>query len=261
MRWYCALNAESIKNDNLYSKCVEVAVLSALQHTSLHPHFIFDGLPCALTDRLTRLGAQVIYHRSSLSDAILAADTGDASWRRIAHGAYLRVDVPLIDARSDIVLYTDCDVMFLSDPLLEGICPEYFAVAPEFTLNDYGNMNSGVMLMNLAGMRSVWQEFNAFLRQGLLDFDAYDQGALRLFFAGRYAPLPQSLNWKPYWGPNAKAEIIHFHGPKPPQVSAMLDGRGGEYPKVLQDLLAADPEYYRVLVESWKDYAARAERM
>jgi hypothetical protein len=23
------------------------------------------------------------------------------------------------------------------------------------------------------------------------------------------------LNWKPYWGENAQAKIIHFHGPKP----------------------------------------------
>ena len=34
--------------------------------------------------------------------------------------------------------------------------------------------------------------------------------------------LPDELNWKPYWGLNSNAEIVHFHGPKPSLVLEFL---------------------------------------
>ena len=36
MKWYFALNADSVAVDKMYEECVEVAVLSALQRTSLN---------------------------------------------------------------------------------------------------------------------------------------------------------------------------------------------------------------------------------
>jgi hypothetical protein len=37
-----------------------------------------------------------------------------------------------------------------------------------------------------------------------------------MFFRhGGWKPLRPELNWKPYWGINPAAKIIHFHGPKP----------------------------------------------
>ncbi len=59
MKWYFALNAASVEVDKMYVNCVEVAVLSALQHTSLHPHLLFDGKPCTFTERLKRMGVTI----------------------------------------------------------------------------------------------------------------------------------------------------------------------------------------------------------
>jgi lipopolysaccharide biosynthesis glycosyltransferase len=261
MKWYFALTEASLQRDTIYAACTEVAVLSALQHTSLAPHFLFDGGPCALTDRLQRLGTTVIFHRSSLSNSIIATNPDEPMWQQIAHGAFLRLDIPTIDIESDFILYTDCDVMFMREPDLDGIKPRFFAVAPEFTRGDYVAMNSGVMLMNLAGMRSVAAEFGAFLRAGRCDFPAFDQGALREFFAGRYDHLPEELNWKPYWGSSADAAIIHFHGPKPPQVRAMLRHTDPGYPAVIRNLFAADPANYAALDALWHAYLDRAQRL
>ncbi len=260
MKWYFALNAASITTDDLYAKCVEVAVLSALQNTDLDAHFVFDGPPCLLTDRLERLGVTVIYHRTSLSDAIAAAKPEDPSWQRIAHGAFLRMDLPLIDQQSEFVLYTDCDVLFVKQPHLDDIRPEFFAVAPEFTVGDYKNMNSGVMVMNLPNMRRVGAELDSFVRGGLPDFPAFDQGALRLFFDDRFEPLPERLNWKPYWGAKPEAEIIHYHGPKPPHVRTMLQHADAAYPQVYKDLLERDRGNYAALDSLWHAYLTRAQR-
>ena len=261
MRWYFALNAASIRTDEMYARCVEAAVLSAVQNTTLDPYFIFDGSECALTRRVRRLGGKVIFHRTSLYDAIIAANPSDPGWQQIAQGAYLRLDVPMLDSESEFALYTDCDVLFLTDPALDDVRPKLFAVAPEFTHGDYENMNSGVMVMNLAGMREVSSAFRKFVIAGLAGFQAFDQGALRAFFQGQYEPLPETLNWKPYWGSNPQAEILHFHGPKPAHVKAIQAGEEFPAASVRVELHGRDPVYYAQMVSLWDRYVERAARL
>lgn len=45
---------------------------------------------------------------------------------------------------------------------------------------------------------------------------ALDQGALIDFYNKSYQIIMNPMfNWKPYWGFNSSAVLIHFHGPKP----------------------------------------------
>jgi hypothetical protein len=98
----------------------------------------------------------------------------------------------------------------------------YFAVAGEFEPDDYYNMNTGAMLMNLSGLREVDADFRAYVK-ALLDelvHEAWDQGAYRRYFgwdrgALLWDRLPPTMNWKPYWSDAAGAGIVHFHGIKP----------------------------------------------
>ena len=261
MKWYCALNAASVSVDDMHARCVEVAVLSALQNTSLHPHFLFDGPPCALTERLQRMGTTVIHHTSSLASAIVAAKPDDPGWQQIARGAYLRIDIPLIETDSEYILYTDCDVLFLRDPDVATVRPRFFAVAPEFAPGDFANMNSGVMVMNVSGMRGVAEEFETFIRAGMAEFPAFDQGALQQFFRGRFEPLADTMNWKPYWGINPAAEVIHFHGPKPPHALRLLNNELEGLPQVYIDLFSNSPAAYREVTDIWQAYQRRTSRM
>jgi lipopolysaccharide biosynthesis glycosyltransferase len=261
MKWYFALNEASVVADELYANCAQVAVLSALQHTSLSPHLIYDGQPCQLTDRLGRLGASVTHHRSHFADVIIASKPNDVPWQTIALGAYLRLDIPLLDTTNEFVLYTDCDVIFLKDPKVADLRPTFFAAAPEFDRGNFAEINTGVMVINLPAMRRIAPELDRFVRAGVADFDAFDQGALRTFFHGRYDPLPEELNWKPYWGLNVDAQIIHFHGPKPPHVRDMIQAGARAHPQVLKDLLAASPDYYRALDKLWHGYLERVRRL
>ncbi len=260
MKWYFALNADSIAHDRLYARCVEVAVLSALQHTDLQPHMLFDGPACDLTRWVQRMGGVVVPHRSSLGDAI-AASSMSAGMKQIARGAYMRLDLPLIDFESEYVLYTDCDVMFAGPLEFGTLRPALFAVAPEFTIGDFSQMNSGVMLMHLPGLRREARAFDEFVRAGLDQFPAFDQGALRAFFAGRWDELPERFNWKPYWGLNDDAAVVHFHGPKPPQVVQIVDHPEQEIPNVLRELHGRAPTAYAHYLGEWQAYSARAQAL
>ena len=121
------------------------------------------------------------------------------------------------------ILYTDCDVMFLDEvvPELEENACRYFAVAPESVLGDYVNMNTGVMLMNTARLRESLPKFRDYVSENLaaLEAESWDEAAYRWFYRDENGPmwdrLRPELNWKPYWGENPAAKIIHFHGPKP----------------------------------------------
>ena len=142
-------------------------------------------------------------------------------------GALLRVDLPAIAAdlgETGRIFYTDCDVIFRGDitPELNAARCDFFSVAPEFTVDDYEQMNTGAMLMQVQPLRASLSRFRQFIIDEMesLRSDSWDQSAYRRFFRGEngerlWNELPPTLNWKPYWGQNAAAKIIHFHGPKP----------------------------------------------
>jgi hypothetical protein len=88
-------------------------------------------------------------------------------------------------------------------------------------------MNTGVMLMNTERLRESLSQFRKYIRQNLaeLERESWDEAAYRWFYRDSNGPLwdrlRPELNWKPYWGWNPQARIIHFHGPKRYQRSCL----------------------------------------
>ena len=70
------------------------------------------------------------------------------------------------------------------------------------------------MLINLNGMYNTYDEFTNFMELNDYKFISYDQGALQAFYKNKTDNLPIYFNYKPYWGINNDAKIIHYHGPK-----------------------------------------------
>ena len=280
MKWFFAVNRAS-PGFPLYAELIAVAVRSARAHApKLEPHLLYDGPDDPLLDELGASGVVVHRLRSFLFDALkeVAERTGRPQAVQIGAGAFLRLEIPALADRMKwadaFVLYTDCDVLFVADPLpeLRNRAPGCFAVAPE-RAGDFLNMNSGVMLMNLPGLRSRDDAFRAHARKHLEHFThlTWDQEAYRTFYSTRllsglewdrrilrftrqlrrkrWGDLPLALNWRPYWGPNPAASIVHFHGLKPQQ-SHMIDGPHAE--AALQPLRhLATPHYYE-LCEQWR---------
>lgn len=229
MKWYFSITEETLDadEDHGFLDMIRVAVSSARANTSLRPHLLYDGGENTFTAEMRAAGVTVIRHRISFYDQLeraqkrLRPDWPD--YMRTAAGAFLRLDIPTIETQEDFVLYTDCDVMFLADPALDRFRPAIFTVASQFDL--YGHhkeLNSGVMLMNVRRMRNDLPALLDFGCDMLHTMHGYDQEFLRVFYNGKWDPLSPKYNWKPYWGVDSLARIVHFHGPKPAAVLKLL---------------------------------------
>lgn len=260
MKWFFALHDQAPHFD-AYAQMIQVAVLSARENTTLQPHFLYDGAPNALTRWLEHQGVTILPCRTQFY-----ADLERLSERLGPHvmhygpGVFLRVEIPLICQREGWtdpdVLYTDCDVLFTGDPspLWPDLFGHSFAVGPENDPNDLQTINSGVMLMRVHALQAVAEPFAHFIREVLPECieRSWDQWAYQEFFRAGWKPMRPELNWKPYWGLNPAAPIVHFHGPKPflrPSLQA-----GTALP--VQTRLAS-PSFYQYCA-TWDDFLRRA---
>ena len=147
-----------------------------------------------------------------------------------------------------MVLYTDCDVMFLRQPVFPGR-PVLFAATTEFS-DDPSDLNSGVMVMNLVSLRQVLDRLQEFTRSCL--HLGLDQEILKAFFGPHYVVLDKVLNWRPYWGFNPAAQILHFHGPKPAVARRFaIDGALPAHNSTWSDLLQCSPSGYEAYARQW----------
>ncbi len=228
MQWFIGIN-EGCPAFKQYAEMAKVAVHTALQHTSLEPHCIYDGGENEFTAWLKRRGVRIIHHQTFLYDELaqLSERRGNPELLSVARGVLLRVELPMLRTLfgfDERVLYTDCDVIFRQE-VVETVAPmpcRNFAVAVESDRALPDDANTGVMWMNLPQLLRTYAKFQGFMREKIdaLPGMSWDQGAYREFYrspSGQplWDPLPPEMNWKPYWGNNSDAKIIHFHGPKP----------------------------------------------
>jgi len=68
-----------------------------------------------------------------------------------------------------------------------------------------------------------------------------DQAAFRHCYKSVVSPLPETMNWKPYWGERQDAAIVHFHGPKPSHIRTLSQGYTEGVPDVIKELYAKAP--------------------
>lgn len=253
MKWYFALNEGSLLvQRGLWQSLITAAVKSARRHTILQPHFIFDGPaeePFLL--QLQSLGVAIHRHRVTFHDALASHQSPNTAYARMAAGAFLRTELPLVETEDEVVLYTDCDVIFRCQPRTPNLSSHPFACAPEFDKRDYTLFNTGVMLMNLPALRSDLQEFTEFIKENLNEFVTFDQDAYRKFYGPRARRLPLTLNWKPYWGLNSGAEIIHFHGPKPNYIEHLMAHPHDRSEPTIFPLYNANARSYAAHLKHW----------
>jgi hypothetical protein len=250
-KWYFGVNRYGIiKSEAL----IKAAVNSCLANTPLAPHLLYYGEETRQVADLRKMGVKVINHTSSLEPEL---QVGYGPRYPKFAGHWLRADLPLVETEDQYILYTDIDVLFLNwrPELLAP--PRYLAAAPEHRLNERRTFNSGVMVMNLEGMRAELPQFHAAIRHRLLNnfkYPNHDQRSFNDFFKGRFDHLDPLMNWKPYWGRNSGASIIHFHGPKPKQVEFI---KAGLYTgkRDLNEIWARNPGAYDYYCPIWDQYA------
>jgi hypothetical protein len=289
MKWFFALN-ESSGNFAHFADMVKVAVHSAARHTRLVPHFLYDGEENELTAWLRGRGVTIIHRRSTFYPQLeeIAARLQAPHILSIAPGAFLRCEIPALVQEmgwtDEYLLYTDCDVLFLSEVVEEmaQLKPRYFTIAPEENPRDFLDVNTGVMLMNPgvlarenerflrftarhleACCRGNWDQtayqwyYNPLLRT-LLQCGLSPAKVFRIFRGLErrgWCPrplwqiLPIEYNWKPYWEGFERARIVHFHGPKPYEKTLLTSGDAPAHLDHLKHYLRGS---YFELCEVWE---------
>jgi hypothetical protein len=249
MKWIFAFSQGS---EAAYGDLIRVSVATARQNTSLEAFCLYDGDPTPLTRWISAQGITIVPCRSVFYEDLkeLAQRKSNRAVLQIGSGAFLRLELPRIAREQgwndQFIFYTDCDVMFLKDPepLLAPLAPRFFCAAPETFRNKPLHMNTGVMWLRLAAIKRETEALIQFTRshfEQIVDA-SWDQGALRVYFnplhrqlwkwrvpdrlsyavmtrmpfrPWKWDDLPLQLNWKPYWGENPAASVVHFHGLKP----------------------------------------------
>lgn len=218
MYWFACLRTRPHNND--FEKHYLVALATArATNPNLKPILLLDGTITPILKKCRELGTTIIQHQVSIAPGI-KAHYGHVD---VPLGTFLRIDIPIICERLNIqdqvVLYTDCDVMFLGNVMpLVNLRPRVFAVTGECSrvMSD-ADLNAGVMVMNWREMLLDHDTLRSFISRSWHRIlkGPFDQEAYKLFYGGRLDGLDGIYNWRPYWGDNPDARIMHFHGPKP----------------------------------------------
>ena len=222
MIWFACIHDGDLEYNEMYIN----ALKSAIKQTTLAPYLIYDGSNTAFVATVTKLGATVIKHTFSLANTNYFKRQ-NPGWQRIARGTYLRLDIPMICQNIDFydtyALYTDVDILFLTNPVptLEKYKPAFLAGCPETDPTNWSYINAGVLLLNIDSMYETYIPFMKCVND-TLDIPGYDQTVLNKFYIDKIDRLPVIFNYKPYWGINPETSIIHYHGPKPSEIKAYL---------------------------------------
>jgi len=159
VKWYFAINEAGAGGEVGWH--AKLAALSAFRRTNLEPTLLYTGRRCALTDWMNLHGIRVLNVRPPFEQRI-AELCARGRYSTALLGHWLRSIVCLLESTDSFVLYTDCDVVFLSDPMLDGVHPSYFACAPEFRQENWNYGNTGVMVINVPALRADFDRFMAF---------------------------------------------------------------------------------------------------
>lgn len=255
MKWFCSTNEQSIKEFKYYQDILCVAFKSSIGLKDVERYLIYNGNEnIDIIKKLKDYGVIILQHEVKLSQFFKEYYKNDNGKLRIALGAYGRVDIPIICKKfgftDKFVLYTDCDVMIKSFDGLTNQTPNYFSCSPEFSKTPNGHVNTGVMYINVNKMAETYDFFIDFCKNNQ-HLSAFDQGCINQFYKNKWDNLPIEYNWKPYWGYNEDAKIIHFHGPKPEH--AKHDKK--TLPQAYQQLMTTGyelycKEFYKILGEN-----------
>jgi lipopolysaccharide biosynthesis glycosyltransferase len=266
MKWYFAITEESVgkAEGGGYGDMIRVAVASALKNSTLQPNMLYDGEESDFTRELRAAGVVIHKRRISFYDQLEQAQGRRfphlEHFMAIARGAFLRFEVPLVEEHDRFVLYTDCDVIFLRDPQIDRFRPSLFLASSEFNPDGHRSfeLNSGVIIMNVERLRDDLPALIDFCCDTTDMSRGYDQEFLRDFYHGKWDHLSPKYNWKPYWGVNEDARIVHFHGPKIQDAMRLVDGEAESVPGLWQDLYKGSPQGYSRYVAEWRALAPDA---
>ena len=227
MKCYFCLTEPDERN-SVYLDLLYVSLKSARQNTNLDLYVIYDGSENGrcyeiLKEFDVHIIKQEFSHKQYLKNVYTEEFMKQLFGKIISldkvSGSFMRLDIPFIEQEDEYVFYADIDVMFLRDFSQEDFGkPKYLAATAEFDkdLNKMTYFNSGIMYLNVQNMKEISNQIFELLKQGIRhESGIVDQGYLNQLCFDKMTVMPIEFNWKPYWGYNKDAYIIHLHAMKP----------------------------------------------
>lgn len=252
--------------DPAYIHMAKVLVVTARLNSNLDIFCLYDGEQQNFISWLTRWGVSCVRWQVPFLSDIRDRYTGEKSIDYCA-GAYLCLEIPhafnAAGINDQYTLYIDADTMILNNPSLEHMQPAYLAAPPDWNISERSFVSAGVMVLNLNRIRQDYPRFVEHLLKHNFDFafaghGPCSQGAWNTFYKGQWENLEPEYDWKPWWGFNQEAKIVHFSGPKPKEIPPLLMKPAGEEEterqKINRFVVQQDPESYRRYLKIWKDY-------
>lgn len=215
---------------------LKVALYSAKCNTTLKPVVLYTSLSL---NKLKYLESkEIILHQVEVDDKIAR---GQCNLPRHMYGALLKIYVPMVADMmgiSDTILYSDVDVIFVSDPPMqktaEVLASSYFPlIKPSNTrvitdcdnydqMFEHGGMmvNAGVMYFNIKAMLPNIEKFLSLCCIPAL----CSAPAESVYHYYHIDHMSYRYNYFAYWNNDwARCDmrllespvILHFHGPKP----------------------------------------------
>ncbi|MCJ2044485.1 hypothetical protein MKK58_08070 [Methylobacterium sp. J-078] len=263
MKWYTCCNEVGLINGG---DCLIAALASCRAKTNLIPHLLFDGRPNSLTEHFKQQGVKVLYQELSFKKSI-ENERGkariDYNWL-LANA--LKFDIACCETSDSHILYTDTDVLFHKDLLLNAPHPPLSAVneiiiEKNTAFETRRAFNAGVMIMNVQFMKSLLPTFRikcVELAQGRYVNSWYDQGILNSVCKGAWSTLPQEYNCRPFFGSAGDPIITHFQFVKPHNVTH--DGKLIGLDSPAANLARTQIKTYTALKSQVEDYISTAAR-
>lgn len=217
-----------IENNQCYIDMLMATLSSARKNTTLDLYCLYDGTKDdKLYSLMKEYGVNIKIASIPFFDKIKKIYTNEYMFKVLGYtisdnslkSRFLRMLISEYEKEDDYILYCDTDILFLKDIKLSDFpkLPEFIGVCPEFyKVDDYTYFNAGIMLINMKRAKEKYDEFLDIISDGKrTTIECCDQGYLNDIYKGQFDRLPFEYNWKPYWGKNVNAKIVHFHGVKP----------------------------------------------
>ncbi len=226
MKLYFTLT-DGIKDDEVNLNMLRLCLKSAKENTSLKLYALYDGQKDDNVYKIFEENNVNIIITSCSFENKLKNYYSDYKFNGIRGslkrmlGCFMKFDIVLYEKEDDVILYADIDTMFLND-IDESLLKEIktIGVAPETNfeydnIKGYKYFSAGIMAINVKeGLKRREILFNMLENKQEPYQECWDQGFWNELYKDDFEKLPLEYNWKPYWGINDNAIIIHIHGLK-----------------------------------------------
>jgi hypothetical protein len=223
MKVYFTLT-DGVENSEINLDMLRLALKSAQENTSLKLYALYEGTKEDSAYKIfIENGVNVTLCTCSFKDKLeryygdLQTNNLRASIKRML-GCFMKFDISLYEKDDDVILYSDIDTMFLKDADWDSFKVQRLAVAPEFNkdydlIKGYRYFSAGIMLINLPELRKRREKLFDMLDNKIPPYqECWDQGFWNELYKDDFEEWGAEFNWKPYWGINDNANIIHIHG-------------------------------------------------